>query len=102
MKIPRILTGTMRTVTACYRLVAHRILPRRVPVARHFKVVVPGIREDNLGKPLANSPVRFTVGVCDSDYNSTSLILVSRFSTEISLGKMNYLRALNLRISTFN
>ena len=34
--------GTMRTVTACYRLVAHQILPRQVPVARHFKVVVPG------------------------------------------------------------
>ena len=40
--------GTMRTVTACYRLVvAHRILPRQVPVARHFKVVVPGVREDD-------------------------------------------------------
>ena len=39
--------GTMRTVTACYRLVAHRILPRQVPVARHFKVVVLGVREDN-------------------------------------------------------
>ena len=37
--------GTMRTVTACYRLVAHRIIP---VVARHFKVVVPaGIREDD-------------------------------------------------------
>ena len=33
--------GTMRTVTACYRLVACRILPRQAPVARHFKVVVP-------------------------------------------------------------
>ena len=39
--------GTMRTVTACYRLVARRILPRQVPVARHFKVVVPGVREDD-------------------------------------------------------
>ena len=39
--------GTMRTVTACYRLVAHWILPRQVPVARHFKVVVPGVREDD-------------------------------------------------------
>ena len=41
--------GTMRTVTACYRLVtvAHRILPRQVPVARHFKVVVSGVREDD-------------------------------------------------------
>ena len=43
--------GTMRTVTACYRLVAHRILPRQVPVARHFKVVVPGGREDNQASP---------------------------------------------------
>ena len=39
--------GTMRTVTACYRLVARRILTRQVPVAQHFKVVVPGIREDD-------------------------------------------------------
>ena len=36
--------GTMRTVTACYR---HRILPRQVPVAQHFKVVVPGAWEDD-------------------------------------------------------
>ena len=39
--------GTMRTVTVCYRLVAHQILPRQVPVARQFKVVVPGVREDD-------------------------------------------------------
>ena len=38
--------GTLRTVTACYRLVARRILPRQVPVAWHFKVVVPGVRDD--------------------------------------------------------
>ena len=27
------------------RLVARRVLPRQVPVARHFNVVVPGVRE---------------------------------------------------------
>ena len=43
--------GTLRTVTACYRLVACRILPRQVPVARHFKVVVPGHPGRRLGKP---------------------------------------------------
>ena len=46
--------GTMRIVTVCYRLVrlvARRVLPRHVPVARHFKLVVPGVRADDLASP---------------------------------------------------
>ena len=40
--------GTMRMVTACYRLVARWVLPsRQVPIAQHFNVVVPGVREAN-------------------------------------------------------
>ena len=44
----------MRIVTVCYRLVrlvARRALPRHVPVARHFKLVVPGVRADDLASP---------------------------------------------------
>ena len=47
--------GTMRIVTVCYRLVrlvARRALPRHVPVARHFKLVVPGVRADDLASPV--------------------------------------------------
>ena len=36
--------GTMRMVTACDRLVARRVLPRQVSVARHFNVVVLGVQ----------------------------------------------------------
>ena len=48
------MVGTMRIVTVCYRLVrlvARRALPRHVPVARHFKLVVPGVRADDLASP---------------------------------------------------
>ena len=48
------MVGTMRIVTVCYRLVrlvARRALPRHVPVARHFKLVVPGVRADDLVSP---------------------------------------------------
>ena len=44
----------MRIVTVCYRLVrlvARPALPRHVPVARHFKLVVPGVRADDLASP---------------------------------------------------
>ena len=45
----------MRIVTVCYRLVrlvvARQALPRHVPVARHFKLVVPGRRADDLASP---------------------------------------------------
>ena len=50
--------GTMRIVTVCYRLVrlvARRALPRHVPVARHFKLVVPGVRADDLASPVLMS-----------------------------------------------
>ena len=46
------LVGTMRIVTVCFRLVARRALPRHVPVARHFKLVVPGVRADDLASPV--------------------------------------------------
>ena len=36
--------GIIRMVTACYRLVALRVLSRQVPVARHFNEVVPDIQ----------------------------------------------------------
>ena len=41
-------------MTVCYRLVrlvARQALPRHVPVARHFKLVVPGVRADDLASP---------------------------------------------------
>ena len=47
--------GTMRIVTVCYRLVglvARRVLPIHVPVAQHFKLVVPGIWADDLASPV--------------------------------------------------
>ena len=49
----------MRIVTVCYRLVrlvARRALPRHVPVARHFKLVVPGVRADDLASPAPSAP----------------------------------------------
>ena len=49
------MVGTMRIVTVCYRLVrlvARRALPRHVPVARHFKLVVSGVRADDLASPV--------------------------------------------------
>ena len=48
------MVGTMRIVTVCYRLVrlvARRALHRHVPVARHFKLVVPDVRADDLASP---------------------------------------------------
>ena len=54
--------GTMRIVTVCYRLVrlvARRALPRHVPVARHFKLIVPGVRADDLASPEPRREANF-------------------------------------------
>ena len=43
--LPTIANYWQNGYTEYDRLVARRVLPRQVPVARHFNVVVPGVRE---------------------------------------------------------
>ena len=69
--------GTMRIVTVCYRLVAHRALPRHVPVARHFKLVVPGVRADDLANPADFLAEPKPLSVNYENYKLLSLVLLS-------------------------
>ena len=70
-------------MTVCYRLVrlvARRALPRHVPVARHFKLVVPGVRADDLASPggEARSAIQ-GLSLTSAHYQGACEILQRRF-----------------------